>query len=190
MIELLVSQWKLVLIGLLLAAVSFQTHRLSNAEDKIVEVSTRFQLAKDAAEAETKKAQDTSTQTVKEINDAIPKLVAAAQANALENYQRRYGRLARPISATDSGDRPSLGDGIHADGLRSDPAANSASAIQTGIPEGAASAASGVDACDPRFINEAAQAAAIMRGIDVWLDNNGFEREKRNDNEAETTEPH
>ena len=89
-LDLLLSQWRVVLIGLMLAAIGIQTHRLSNAEQEIVEVNTRYHLAIDAAKAETAKAEKQSEVVKNEINASIPKLVESAKANAVELYKRRY----------------------------------------------------------------------------------------------------
>ena len=170
----------MVVAGSLVAlslALAGMTNLWLDARDALTECRTNHTNAVNAAAAETKKARDTSTKALKEINDAIPKLVAQAQAYGVENYKRRYGKLA---VANPLDNRPSLGGGVSAPGLRIDSGGDPAGTIQAGVPEGTTGPTIGVDAgyaCDQRFLNDAAKAAAIMRGIDIWLDKVGIPRE-------------
>ena len=177
-LDLLLSQWKLVLIAALIAALSFQTHRLSNAEAEIVEASTRFHLAIDAAKAETKKAEIQSERVKNELNAEIPKLVAEAKANAVELYKRRYQRV-EGVNAT-----ANLGSGIGSGNTSNVGVFNSGndttSTVQANNSKGTDSSTTSMDAsntCDPRFISEAAEAAAIIYGWNQWANLNGFPRE-------------
>jgi len=171
------SQWKFVLITILCGIVAIQTHRLSNAEERIVEVSTRYQSAIDAAEAATKKAQDISTATVKAINDAKPKLVEQATRNAETLYRRRYGRVV-------GGNAVYLGTGVTGTppiGVRdTETVCNPTGTVQADLPESVAGKTTVVDVggtCDPRFLEDAARAAVVMSLIDQWVDKHQIPRE-------------
>ena len=175
-IDLLLSQWKLVLIAALIAALSFQTHRLSNAEAEIVEVNTRYHLAIDAAKAETKKAEIQSERVKNELNAEIPKLVAEAKANAVELYKRRYQRV-EGVNAS-----ANLGSGIGGGNTPNVGVFNSGSdTARTTSPNSAESPAkesASMDACDPRFIGESAEAAVIIDGWLTWARANQLPFEK------------
>jgi hypothetical protein len=60
-----------------------QKNRADRLEEKIAEIQ------RIASEYEKE-----STRTVKEINDAIPRMVAQAEANAYKNYLKKYGNNA------------------------------------------------------------------------------------------------
>ena len=174
-LDLLLSQWRVVLIGLMLAAIGIQTHRLSNAEQEIVEVNTRYHLAIDAAKAETKKAEKQSEVVKNEINASIPKLVESAKANAVELYKRRYQRV-EGVNAT-----ANLGSGISGGNTPNVGVFNSGSdttsTVQANNSKGTDSSTASMDAsntCDPRFISEAAEAAAIIYGWNQLTNLNGF----------------
>lgn len=175
-LDLLLSQWKLVLIAALIAALSFQTHRLSNAEAEIVEVNTRYHLAIDAAKAETKKAEIQSERVKNELNAEIPKLVAEAKANAVELYKRRYQRV-EGVNAT-----ANLGSGIGGWNTSNVGVFNSGSdTARTTSPNSTESPTKesvGLDACDPRFIGESAEAAVIIDGWLTWARANQLPFEK------------
>lgn len=178
-LEFLLSQWKLVAIAALVGLLSIQTHRLSSAEKEIVAVSTQYQSAIDAAKAETAKAVVTNKESNDEANQNIPIAVAEAKRNAPELYKLRFGNIARNGGFVDNSANPSLGGGISANGMR-DSGTDSSGSVQGQVPESVAGAPVILDArgtCDRRFIEEASRAAVIMRGIDIWLDANGFERE-------------
>ena len=175
-LDLLLSQWKLVLIAALIAALSFQTHRLSNAEAEIVEVNSRYHLAIDAAKAETAKAEKQSEVVKNEINASIPKLVESAKANAVELYKRRYQRV-EGVNAS-----ANLGSGISGGNTPNVGVFNSGSdTTRTTSPNSAESPAkesASMDACDPRFIGESAEAAVIIDGWLTWARANQLPFEK------------
>lgn len=175
-LDLLLSQWKMVLIAALIAALSFQTHRLSNAEAEIVEASTRFHLAIDAAKAETKKAEIQSERVKNELNAEIPKLVAEAKANAVELYKRRYQRV-EGVNAS-----ANLGSGIGSGNTPNVGVFNSGSDTTRTIPSNSAESptkeSASMDACDPRFIGESAEAAVIIDGWLTWARANQLPFEK------------
>ena len=175
-LDLLLSQWKLALILALSGLLAIQTHRLSNAEQEIVEVNTRYHLAIDAAKAETAKAEKQSEVVKNEINASIPKLVESAKANAVELYKRRYQRV-EGVNAT-----ANLGSGIGSGNTSNVGVFNSGSdTTRTTSPNSAESPAKesvGMDACDPRFIGESAEAAVIIDGWLTWARANGLEFEK------------
>ena len=179
-LDLLMSQWKLVLIAALMAACGLYRHALLNAEHEIVAIQNQHQLLIAAAKAETKKAQDISTTTAKEINDGIPKLVAKAQANAVENYKRRYAGSGQPGAACGVGSHSGAGHGFYANGLRTD-GADPASTFQANGTQITPGQSAGLDAsgtCDPRFLNDAAEAAVKLDGWERWRVGNGLAFEK------------
>ena len=120
-------------------------------------------------------AEEVSKQTVKDINHAIPILVATSEKNAVENYKRRYGVGGNAPVGPICVDANS-GNGFHFGRLW--PYTGSG---KTDVPKDPSGTPVVVDAsgtCDPRFINDAARAAAIMHGIDLWIDANTIPREK------------
>lgn len=175
-LDLLLSQWKLALILALSGLLAIQTHRLSNAEQEIVEVNTRYHLAIDAAKAETKKAEKQSEVVKNEINASIPKLVESAKANAVELYKRRYQRVDG-VNAT-----ANLGSGISGGNTPNVGVFNSGSdttrTISPNSAESAAKESASMDACDPRFIGESAEAAVIIDGWLTWARANQLPFEK------------
>ena len=82
--------WKLILLGTAITSTAIlygyamsQKNRADRLEEKIAEIQ------RIASEYEKE-----STRTVKEINDAIPRMVAQAEANAYKNYLKKYGNNA------------------------------------------------------------------------------------------------
>lgn len=175
-LDLLLSQWKLALILALSGLLAIQTHRLSNAEQEIVEVNTRYHLAIDAAKAETAKAEKQSEVVKNEINASIPKLVESAKANAVELYKRRYQRVDG-VNAT-----ANLGSGIGGGNTPNVGVFNSGSdTTRTVSPDSSESTAresAGLPSCDPRFINDAAEASVILNGWMEWARANQLPFEK------------
>lgn len=175
-LDLIRSQWKLILIGaLLIACGMYRQALLSEEKEHAVDTALHQQLFKNA-QAETQKAKNISDTALKEINNEIPKLVAAAQKNAVSNYQRLYGR---PSSAS-SDSCIYLGSGINANGLRVD-TSNSAGTVPSDSAESVKlDAVAVVDngTCDSRFISEAAEAAVIIKGWNDWATMNQLPREK------------
>ena len=176
-LDLLLSQWRVVLIGLMLAAIGIQTHRLSNAEQEIVEVNTRYHLAIDAAKAETAKAEKQSEVVKNEINASIPKLVESAKANAVELYKRRYQRV-EGVNAT-----ANLGSGISGGNTPNVGVFNSGSdTTRTISPNSAESPAKEsvglAPSCAAEFISDAAEAAVILNGWLTWAQANNLPFEK------------
>ena len=175
--KFLITWWKEILFAALIAALSFQTHRLSNAEAVIVEVSTRYHLAIDAAKAETKKAEKQSEVVKNEINASIPKLVESAKANAVELYKRRYQRVDG-VNAT-----ANLGSGISGGNTPNVGVFNSGSdTTRTISPNSAESAAKEsvglAPSCAAEFISDAAEAAVILNGWLTWAQANNLPFEK------------
>ena len=173
----LITWWKEILFAALIAALSFQTHRLSNAEAEIVEVSTRYHLAIDAAKAETAKAEKQSEVVKNEINASIPKLVESAKANAVELYKRRYQRVDG-VNAT-----ANLGSGIGGGNTPNVGVFNSGSdTTRTISPNSAESAAKEsvglAPSCAAEFISDAAEAAVILNGWLTWAQANNLPFEK------------
>jgi hypothetical protein len=173
----LITWWKEILFAALIAALSFQTHRLSNVEAEIVEANTRYHQAIDAAKAETKKAEKQSEVVKNEINASIPKLVESAKANAVELYKRRYQRV-KGVNAT-----ANLGSGIGGGNTPNVGVFNAGSdTTRTASPNSAESTAKesvGLDAgCAAGFINEAAEAAVIIDGWLTWARANQLPFEK------------
>lgn len=176
-LDLLLSQWKLALILALSGLLAIQTHRLSNAEQEIVEVNTRYHLAIDAAKAETKKAEIQSERVKNELNAEIPKLVAEAKANAVELYKRRYQRVDG-VNAT-----ANLGSGIGSGNTSNVGVFNSGSdTTRTISPNSAESAAKEsvglAPSCAAEFISDAAEAAVILNGWMEWARANQLPMEK------------
>ena len=172
----LITWWKEILFAALIAALSFQTHRLSNAEAEIVEVNSRYHLAIDAAKAETKKAEKQSEVVKNEINASIPKLVESAKANAVELYKRRYQRVEGVNASVN------LGSGIGSGNTSNLGVFNSGSDTTRTIPSNSAESptkeSASMDACDPRFIGESAEAAVIIDGWLTWARANQLPFEK------------
>ena len=172
----LITWWKEILFAALIAALSFQTHRLSNAEAEIVEVNSRYHLAIDAAKAETKKAEIQSERVKNELNASIPKLVESAKASAVELYKRRYQRVEGVNASVN------LGSGIGSGNTSNLGVFNSGSDTTRTIPSNSAESptkeSASMDACDPRFIGESAEAAVIIDGWLTWARANQLPFEK------------
>ena len=90
-LELLLSQWKLVLIAALIAAFSFQTHRLSNAEQKIDDIQNQRLVEIAVNQAIINQVKERSQTTVKRINDEHKTVVESTKKNAWANFTKRYG---------------------------------------------------------------------------------------------------
>ena len=173
----LITWWKEILFAALIAALSFQTHRLSNAEQEIVAVNTRFQLAIDAAKLETKKAELISKRTNDELNSKLPIRVAEAKRNALANYQNRFRRTVTSGSGTTGsvatgGFHTGNASGMH------DSGSDTAFAVPPSSSESPAKESAGLSSCDPRFISDAAEASVILNGWMEWARANQLPMEK------------
>ena len=100
----------------------------------------------------------------------------SAKANAVELYKRRYQRV-EGVNAT-----ANLGSGISGGNTPNVGVFNSGSdttrTISPNSAESAAKESVGLDACDPSFIGESAEAAVIIDGWLTWAQANNLPFEK------------
>lgn len=178
--ELLLSQWKLVLIVTLIGLLTLQTHRLANEEKEHDADNTLYRLLTAEAQRKTRAAEAHNAQTVKEINDEKPKLVAQAERNAAELYRRRYGRPEGSVACAPTHSSSGLG----ISGMPDVSSTSYTGTIQADSTSSTERAPAIVDAggtCDPRFLNEAARAAVVIKQWNDFADREGLPREKQND---------
>ena len=90
-LDLLLSQWRVVLIGLMLAAIGIQTHRLSNAEEQIEDIQNQRRVEIAVNQVIINQVKERSQTTLKRINDEHKTVVEQAEKNAWRNFTKRYG---------------------------------------------------------------------------------------------------
>lgn len=143
----LLTNWKLVLIGLLIATTALCFKLWREEARAFAQFKAQVEVLGKAAAAEKKRIEEAHAKTTKEIKDAIPKQIAAARSHAVRNY---IGSL--PVSPGGSGVSGT---------------ARGASGIDAAGKEP-------VVACRPGFIEDAAQDAATLTAWQDWARQIGF----------------
>ena len=141
MLTLILSNWKLVLIGLLVASTGL-FYKLWR-EDVRAFTAFKIQTAAlgEAAKLEKARIEADHAKVTKEIKDAIPKQIASARSNAVRNY------IASMPNNSSCSNLPS--------------AANSPSGTDAASKEP-------VVACRTGFIQDCAQDAAAINAWQTW----------------------
>ena len=162
-LELLLSQWKLVLIAALIAAFSFQTHRLSNAEQKIDDIQNQRLVEIAVNQAIINQVKERSQTTVKRINDEHKTVVEQATKNAWSNFVKRY--------STGTGFNGSASVGLRLP-------TNSAGSDFADSAKGANGTSEGIMAFDggllEGFAIDCARDAGAVKQWQDWATGNGF----------------
>jgi hypothetical protein len=144
----LLANWRWVLIGLLIASTGL-FYKLWR-EDVRAFNAYKIEVAAlgKAAEMEKKRIETEHAKVTKEIKDAIPKKIATARSNAVANYL-----ASLPPHSGSCGVRPIAGlpEGVHE---------SSKEPVSIGCTEG--------------FIQDAAEDAATIIGIQSWIRGIGF----------------
>lgn len=143
----LLANWKLILIGLLVAATALCFKLWREEVRAFALLKAQVEVLGKAAAAEKKRIEEAHVKTTKEIKDAIPKQIAAARSHAVRNYI-----ASLPVSPG-SGGMSGVADragGIDAAGKEP------------------------VVACRPGFIEDAAQDAATLSAWQDWARQIGF----------------
>jgi len=83
-----ISNWKLVLIGLLLCGWTLTYALLQSVKLELVEKTAVI----DSIKREAQEQAERNKQANKEIVDEIPRMVEQAEANAYANYLKKFGR--------------------------------------------------------------------------------------------------
>lgn len=144
------SNWRVMGIVALIAGIALQTHRLSNAEEKIVVIQTQYQAQIDANNAARRTVEIQSTLTLEKINHDHQTVVDTAQKNAVAGYIKRYGSMAH-VCGSDSVRVP----------VKPYPAASTGQSGGASIGDAAEPAP--VDAgCASGFLDDAARAAVMI----------------------------
>jgi len=143
----LLANWKLVLIGLLLATTALCFKLWRGEVRDFALFKAQVEVLGKAAAAEKQRIEAAHAKTTKEIKDAIPKQIAAARSHAVRNYVARL-----PVSPGGSG----------------------VSAIARGAAGIDAAGKEPVAACRPGFIEDAAQDAATLTAWQDWARQIGF----------------
>jgi hypothetical protein len=144
----LLANWKLVLLGLLIASTAM-FYKLWREEVRAfnaykIEVAA---LGK-AAEMEKKRIETDHAKVTKEIKNAIPKQIAAARSGAVAAY---VSRMQHDASSGSVRRVAGLPEGVH------EP---SEKPVSVG--------------CDERFVQDSAEDAATIIGIQSWVRGIGF----------------
>ena len=171
-LDLLLSQWKLVLIGLMLATIGIQTHRLSSEEHEHAVDNTLHQLQIADSQRKSQEAQTQNKEANHAANTNIPVAVDKARLNAGENYRRHFGIMGGNVAGN-------LGSGVVGlpnVGVRE--SGDNARTVQTDSTESPTKESAGLPSCDPRFINDAAEASVILNGWMEWARANQLPMEK------------
>ena len=158
--SLLLSNWKLVAIAALSAALGLMTHLWLGAEDGKKSLEIEFKLKVAQAEAQTKEVRDRSTKTVETINANHQALLAKAESNAVANYLKAHPPgSGRPVG---------LGSGTFGV-LPTTPLASTAS-----LAESASRAYASPGECVPpeRFIKDCADDALQVTEWQRWARGN------------------
>ena len=87
----LLSNWKLVLIALLTAALALAGNLLLKERDAHIATKTEYRLKLDEAEKARKEVQDRSDSALKKLNDEHTINIRKAKDNAYRNFLARYG---------------------------------------------------------------------------------------------------
>jgi hypothetical protein len=90
-ISILLSNWKLVLIALLTAALALAGNLLLKEREDHVATKTEYRLNLDEAEKARKEVQDRSDSALKKLNDEHTINIRKAKDNAYRNFLARYG---------------------------------------------------------------------------------------------------
>lgn len=147
MIELLLGNWKLVLIGLLMASTGLFYKLWQDKVDEHNIFKAGIVVLGQEAEKHAKKIEADNALVTKEIRDAIPKQITAARSAAVRRYI-----ASLPVSPGGSG---------------LSPASNGAGGLDAPGKEPVA-------ACRPGFIEDAAQDAATIGLWQDWARGMGF----------------
>lgn len=147
MIQLLLANWKLVLIGALMAAAALCFKLWRDEARAFAEFKAGIVVLGQEAEKHAKKVAADNAKTTKEIKDAIPKQIAAARGRAVRNYI-----ASLPVSPGGSGVSATAGGAAGINAAGQEPVA----------------------ACRPEFIEDAAQDAATIAQWQEWARQIGF----------------
>lgn len=105
----LLTQWKLVLVGILLALLGVQTMRIDRAHRQYAELQTQYAEASRKAEADAR-AEETRRQAIvdKEATDAQARIVQleADAASARDSAERLRAAVATAVSGARKGAKP------------------------------------------------------------------------------------
>jgi len=147
MMTLLLSNWKLVLIGLLIASTALCFKLWREEARAFALFQAQVQVLGEQAKARAKAAEEAHAKTTKEIKDAIPKQIASARAAAVRNYLASLQQHAGGGGVSAPADRPRGTDAAGEEPLA---------------------------ACRPGFIEDAAQDAAAVGQWQDWARGIGF----------------
>lgn len=147
MISLLLTNWKLVLIGLLLASTALFYNLWQGEVKDFAEFKGAIAVLGQEAEKHAKKVEAEHNKVTKEIKDEIPKKIAAARSNAVRNYIASLPVNAGGCTMSTPPNSPK-----GTDGAGEEP----------------------VLACRPGFIEDAAQDAATIGLWQDWARRIGF----------------
>jgi hypothetical protein len=147
MVSLLLSNWKLVLMALLVAAVGLFYHLWRAEVDEFAAFKAQVAAEGEAAKIEAKRIDDLHQHVLKETTDAWNKQLPAIRAGAVSAYLARFGVRDNP----GSGNVPSNAGG-----------AQSADGTSQG----------GVATCAPGFVQDAAEDAGKVGAWQDWAKGN------------------
>jgi hypothetical protein len=90
-LKLILTEWKLTLLAMVIASSAALWMRLQTVTAQRDLAQSDLANYKAVAEAAATTAKTNSDNAIKEINDAIPKLVETAKSNAYKNYLAKHG---------------------------------------------------------------------------------------------------
>lgn len=172
LLEFAVENWRILIVAALITACGLYRNALLNEEHEHDADNTLHRLQIADSQRKTQAAQIQNKEANHAANTNIPIAVDKARLNAGENYRRHFGIVGGNVAGN-------LGSGIVRlpnVGMRE--SGDNARTLQTDSAESPAKESASMDACDTRFISDAAEAAVIINGWLTWARANQLPFEK------------
>lgn len=172
LLEFAVENRRILIVVALITACGLYRNALLNEEHEHDADNTLHRLQIADSQRKTQAAQIQNKEANHAANTNIPVAVDKARLNAGENYRRHFGIMGGNVAGN-------LGSGVVGlpnVGVRE--SGDNARTVQTDSTESPTKESAGLPSCDPRFINDAAEASVILNGWMEWARANQLPMEK------------